>query len=228
MPQAVHKGKVFLVVEKHLRHHILRALANLLHQVLHVRVQVHGLLVLLGIARHAVGKGCGRRVAHRAVNQATFVEAVHLSAQVDGMLVAAGVGRVPVFTPCTVAAQHQQFVYAEKGEVEEFLLNFGRTEAAADDVRNGGHAVAPLDGGGNGHRAGTGAHAEFLESAVAQLVVDGFRAVGGDVDATGVEGHEAVDGAVHALYALAAHGGQHLKRESRPLSALVCSHSQSV
>ncbi len=154
-----------------------------------------------------------RNFALRSVDEHAAVEVVDLPTEFFGMGITAGRRNKPVLVAGTVAAQHEQVSDAKEREVEEFVFYFRAVESAANDVGHGGHAIAPHEGGGNGYRSGTAPHAHPLVTSVGEFAKDVLVAMGGDVDISGVERHEPVYGAVHALYAFAAKRGKHFEGE---------------
>ena len=214
LARALHEVEVLAVVVEELRHGILRAEVLLELQVLEIHLGVGGLLVLLGVGRHAVVEG-GAGVLHgRAVGEEAGVEAVHLLYKLRGVLVAAGRGAEAAVLLRLVAAQQQQVLYAEELEVEQLVLYVLLRGSAADDVRYYGYLVLVLYGGGDGYGARTAAYAQPLELSVLQLAVHVLAMVGRDVDVQRGELLQLVDGGEQESCAVAFQRRQHLKREA--------------
>ncbi len=106
------------------------------------------LIVLLRVSGHSVAEGgVVGRVHGGAVDKSSVVEVVDLSLQFHGVGMPSGVGYESVVVAGFVAAEHEQVCDAQKTQVDQRILCFGLSVAAADYVRNGRNAVALLEGG---------------------------------------------------------------------------------
>ena len=72
-----------------------------------------------------------------------------------------------------------------------------------------------LNGGRHGHGTGSATESRALHQSVAQVFIDIFRAMVGDVDILGIEVCQPVDGLFEAVDARAFEWRQHFKREGR-------------
>ena len=96
-----------LVVEEHLRDHILRSGIHFSFQPVQILLEVRRLLVLLGVASHSVVERLDRRFYRRAVHELAAVEVVDLLLQLQGVAVSILHGLEYVLVLGFVATQHQ-------------------------------------------------------------------------------------------------------------------------
>ena len=73
------------------------------------------------------------------------------------------------------------------------------------------YPIALLYGRSNGHRTRAVAYAELLIRASTRFAINRLRAVGRNVDAYGVEGHERINRLIYLLHALATQGGEYFE-----------------
>ena len=212
-PCLLHKGEVFLVVVEQLGHGILRAQVLLLLQILHVHLQVRCLLVLLGIAGHAVVKRLAGSLDGCTVGEETLVEAFHLPHQVRRVGMSPGRRNEAAVLLRLVATQQQQVADAQELQVKQLIFDVLYRCTAADHVGLHGDVVPLLDGCGYRHRPRATADALPLKLSVLQFAVHELRVVGGDVDIGGVELPQPVDVGEELLRARPLQRGQHFKRE---------------
>ena len=92
------KLEILIVVEEHLRDDILRTVFDFFLQPIDVRVEVGSLLVLFGIARHAIGEFMGAgMLLHGSVQEVALIETVDLLLQFRSMRIALLAGHESVF-----------------------------------------------------------------------------------------------------------------------------------
>ena len=175
--------------------------------------------MLFRIAGHSVVE---RRLGHfcrRTVDEQPAVEIVDLRFQLDGVRIAVVFGHEYAFVLGFVAAQHEQVRDAEKLKVEQDIFGLLACEAAAQDVGDDGDVILVLDGCCHGHRPRTPAQAAALEKAAAQVLVDVFAAMGGDVDVFRVKLAEGVDGLIERVNAFSFYRGKNLEGKGRLVGA---------
>ena len=234
-PGLLHKSEILLVIIEQLGDRILRAQILFLLQILHVHLQVRRLLVLLGIAGHAVVEFPARPLDGCAVGEEPLVEALYLPDQVRRMRVTAGRRHKPAVLLRLVATQQQDVADAEELQVEQLILDVLDRRAAADHVGLYGDIIPLLDGSCYRHRSRAPAHPNpfkprlvhiscpraFVPPLPRYLAVHELRVVGGDVDVGGVELAQFVDVCKQAFRARPLQRGQHLKREPPALFILM-------
>ena len=103
----LHEAEVLTVVVEELRHGVVGTHVLLHLQILQVHLHVQRLLVLLGVARHAVVELLAGVLYRRAVVEEALVEAVHLLDEVGGVSVSARCGHKLTVVARLVAAQQQ-------------------------------------------------------------------------------------------------------------------------
>ena len=183
----LYEAEVFPVVVEELRHGVVGTHVLLHLQILQVHLHVQRLLVLLGVARHAVVELLAGVLYRRAVVEEALVEAVHLLDEVGGVSVSARCGHKLTIVASLVAAQQQHVLYAQKLQVYQLVLYRLGCGAAADDVRYDGHAELVLYGGSDGYRSRTAAHAQALILSVLEFAVYVLAVMGGDIDVCRIE-----------------------------------------
>lgn len=205
--------EVAVVVVEELGDGILGTGLDLLAQPVEVHIHVGRLLVLLGVAGHAVGEGLAGLLDGRAVDEVALVEAVDLCLQLYGVAVAVAGGGEQGLVLGLVATQQQQVGDAEELEVEQHILGLLTGEPAAEDMGHNGDVVPVLDGGSHSHGAGAAAQRYLVEDTLGRFLVYVFASVGGDIDVAGGELAQLVDGAEQAVDACALERGQHFEGE---------------
>ena len=171
--------------------------------------------MLFGIARHTYRELGVVALLDFAVDKFSPVHGLDLAHQVGGVGVSLGVGDEAGFVLPLVAPQCQHVVQPQEIHVDQRILDVVFRPAPADQVGNHLHVVLAPDRGRDADRARTAAQALALHQSVAQVLVDVFRAMGGDVDVAGPELHQAFDVVVQFLSSCAFQGRQHFKGEGR-------------
>ena len=200
---AGHEVEIFLVVEKQLRHRILRAQLLLLQQMLHVHLQVRSLFVFLRIAGHSIAEGLTWVCDGRPVSEESLVEAVHLLDEVGCVAMPTACGFERSVVLCLVAAQQQHIADAQKLQVEQLVFYIFNGHPAANHMRYHRNAVSLLNGSGYGHGTRAAAYALPFELPVFQLLVDIFAVVRRNVDIKWCKFLQLVDGGKQAVGACA-------------------------
>lgn len=209
------KLEIFAVVVEQLRHGITGAHLGFAAQDFEIGLQIGRFLVFFGIAGHTERKRFARLGNRSAVVEKTRVEAVDLTDQVERVGMTSRSGAEGMVLAGLVAPEHKQVGNAEELQVEQHILDVLAGESAAECV---GHHVEPEflpDGGRHGDRPRAAAQAFAAGCAVAQIFVDIFAAVGGDVDIKGVELAQGRDGGKELPRARTLQGGQHFERKRR-------------
>ena len=216
----LHEVEVLTVVVEELGHGIFGTCFHLLLEPVEVALHVGSLVVLLGVAGHAVGEGGLGDFHLRTIYTDASVEAVDLFLQLHGMGVATRLWSEELLVLGLVATQYQQVGDTQKLQVEQDIFGILTVEAAAEDVGYGSDAVAVLDGGSYGYCAGAPTYAVALEEAIAQVLIDELAAVGGDVDVFGVEFAQGINVLIHFFDASTLDGRQYFEGEGGLLCAV--------
>ena len=199
-----------------MRHHIFGSVVDLLFQIGYIHVEIGRLVMLFGIAGHAVTECfAGYDVHFGSVDEIATVEFIYLKLQLRCVGISVFIGNEAAFMLGLVATENQYIGYAEKIKVNQGIFGFDFGKSAAYNVGYGRYVVFLLYGRGHSHSPGTASLADFLVESVGRIFIYHLAAVGGYVYKQRVELLENVDVAKQLCYAFAFQGRKHFKGESR-------------